>query len=199
MTTENLFKIIDLDSNGPSGIYMVMNPEGLSCLNVYVPEGKEIDENITFPCLVSVILSWADNGKPTLSLTVLKTNKFLNSFMALKHAGTVHKSIDLVDLLDAYARMRMHVVHPGVVLKRDFLAPLGITGSELADAMGVSEATVSNILNCQTDISINTAARPGIALDTGHEYWINLQASYNKTREDDNASPKAARKVTALK
>lgn len=57
MTTENFFKIIDLDSNGPSGIYMVMNPQGLSCLNVYVPEGKEIDENITFPCLVSAILS----------------------------------------------------------------------------------------------------------------------------------------------
>ena len=57
MTTENFFKIIDLDSNGPSGIYMVMNPQGLSCLNVYVPEGKEIYENITFPCLVSAILS----------------------------------------------------------------------------------------------------------------------------------------------
>ena len=199
MTTENFFKIIDLDSNGPSGIYMVMNPQGLSCLNVYVPEGKEIDENITFPCLVSAILSWADNGKPTLSLTVLKTNKFLNSYMALKHVGTVHKSIDLVDLIDAYARMRMHVVHPGVVLKRDFMAPMGITASELADAMGVSEATVSNILNCQTDISINTAARLGIALDTGHEYWVNLQASYNNTREDDNTSLKAARKVSALK
>ena len=45
MTTENFFKIIDLDSNGPCGIYMVMNPQGLSCLNAYVPEGKEIDEN----------------------------------------------------------------------------------------------------------------------------------------------------------
>ena len=199
MTTENFFKIIDLDSNGPSGIYMVMNPLGLSRLNVFVPEGKEIDENTTFPCLVSAILSWADNGKPTLSLTVLKTNKFLNSYMALKHIGTAHKSIDLVDLLDAYARMRVHVVHPGVVLKRDFLTPLGITGSELADAMGVSEATVSNILNCQTDISISTAACLGIALDTGHEYWVNLQASYNKTREDDNASLKSARKVSALK
>lgn len=199
MTTENFFKIIDLDSNDPCGIYMVMNPQGLSCLNVYVPEGKKIDENITFPCLVSAILSWADNGKPTLTLTVLKTNKFLNSYMALKHIGTAHKSIDLVDLLDAYARMRMHVDHPGVVLKRDFMAPLGITGTELADAMGVSEATVSNILNCQTDISINTAARLGIALDTGHEYWVNLQASYNKTREDDNASLKSARKVSALK
>ena len=174
MTTENFFKIIDLDSNGPCGIYMVMTPQGLSCLNVYVPEGKEIDENITFPCLVSAILSWADNGKPTLSLTVLKTNKFLNSYMALKHIGTAHKNIDLVDLLDAYARMRMHVVHPGVVLKRDFMAPMGITASELADAMGVSEATI-------------------------HEYWINLQAIYNKTREDDNASLKTARKVSALK
>ena len=58
---------------------------------------------------------------------------------------------------------------------------------------------VSNILNCQTDISINTAARLGIALDTGYEYWVNLQASYNKTREDDNTSLKAARKVSALK
>jgi addiction module HigA family antidote len=75
--------------------------------------------------------------------------------------------------------MKMHnPPHPGEVLRELCLAPLGLTVSEAARALGVSRKTLSAILNGRAGISAEMALRLSIAFDTSAESWLNQQAQY---------------------
>jgi len=76
--------------------------------------------------------------------------------------------------------MRMHnPPHPGEVLKKLCLEPLGVTVTEAAEALGVSRKTLSAILNGRAGISPEMAVRLSIAFDTTAESWLNQQVQYD--------------------
>ncbi len=70
-------------------------------------------------------------------------------------------------------------VHPGGILKRHYLEPLGLSISKVAVALGVSRQKVSNILHEKSSISPDMALRLSRAFDTSPELWMRLQESYN--------------------
>jgi addiction module HigA family antidote len=70
-------------------------------------------------------------------------------------------------------------VHPGGILKRHYLEPLGLNISKVAIALGVSRQKVSNILHEKGSISPDMALRLSRAFDTSPELWMRLQESYN--------------------
>ena len=76
--------------------------------------------------------------------------------------------------------MRMHnPPHPGEILKSLCLAPLGLTVTAAAGALGVSRKTLSAILNGRAGISPEMAVRLSIAFGTTAESWLNQQTQYD--------------------
>jgi len=76
--------------------------------------------------------------------------------------------------------MKMHnPPHPGEVLKKLCLEPLGLTVTETARALGVSRKTLSGILNGRAGISSEMAVRLSLAFGTTAESWLNQQVQYD--------------------
>lgn len=73
----------------------------------------------------------------------------------------------------------MRPVHPGEILKEEYLEPMGLSASALARALHVSAPTVGNILLGRRGITADVALRLAVALDTSAQFWLNLQATYD--------------------
>lgn len=69
-------------------------------------------------------------------------------------------------------------VHPGKVLKQEFMVPLGLSPTALAAAIGVTPARVSEIVRCRRGITAETALRLARYFNTDAQSWMTLQARY---------------------
>lgn len=70
-------------------------------------------------------------------------------------------------------------IHPGEVLREEFLIPLGISQYRLAKAIGVPPMRISEICAGKRSITADTALRLARALGTTPSFWLALQASYD--------------------
>ncbi|MCF2524349.1 HigA family addiction module antitoxin [Bradyrhizobium sp. G127] len=66
-------------------------------------------------------------------------------------------------------------MHPGEVLREEFLIPLGMSAGKLAKACGLPRTRIERLVNEQTGITADTALRLGRALKTTADFWMNLQ------------------------
>lgn len=69
--------------------------------------------------------------------------------------------------------------HPGEMLLKEFLEPLGITQTELARHLGWPYARLNEIINGRRGITAASALALGEALGTGPEFWLNLQRDWD--------------------
>jgi len=65
--------------------------------------------------------------------------------------------------------------HPGEILRADVLPALEMTQTELAERLGVSRLTVSELLHGKRALSADMAVRLGRLLGTTPESWLNMQ------------------------
>ena len=70
-------------------------------------------------------------------------------------------------------------MHPGEVLREEFLLPLGLSPGALAKACGVPRSRIARIANEQTDVTADTALRLSKAFGTSAEFWLNLQTAFD--------------------
>jgi addiction module HigA family antidote len=70
-------------------------------------------------------------------------------------------------------------LHPGEVLREEFLTPLGISPGALAKVMGVPRTRVERITAESTGVTADTALRLSKALGTSAQLWLNLQNRYD--------------------
>ena len=73
----------------------------------------------------------------------------------------------------------MRPVHPGEVLREDFLVPLGLSVNALAVALGVPATRVHEIIKERRGITADTAARLATYFGGDAASWLMLQASYD--------------------
>jgi addiction module HigA family antidote len=71
-------------------------------------------------------------------------------------------------------------LHPGEILREEFLKPLGLTASTLARRLSVPRVQVECLLQETADIDASMAARLAACLQTTAEFWLNLQADYDR-------------------
>lgn len=66
-------------------------------------------------------------------------------------------------------------IHPGEVLREEFLPEYGLSVTALADAAGVSRQSMNELLRERRALSPEMALRLGKLFGTTPEYWLNLQ------------------------
>jgi len=87
--------------------------------------------------------------------------------------------------------------HPGEVLKKLCLEPLGLTVTEAAKALGVSRKTLSSILNGHSGVSPEMAIRLSIAFDTTSESWLNQQVQYDLWQAEQRRAELNVKRLSA--
>ena len=73
---------------------------------------------------------------------------------------------------------RLQPVHPGEVLKHDFMDPFGLSATALAKAIGVTPARINEIVRGRRGITAATALRLAKYYGTDAQSWMNLQTRY---------------------
>ena len=74
---------------------------------------------------------------------------------------------------------RMRPVHPGEVLREDYLAPLGLSVNALAIALGVPATRIHEIVKERRAVTADTAARLAKQFGGDAASWLAMQASYD--------------------
>ena len=69
-------------------------------------------------------------------------------------------------------------IHPGEMLREEFLVPLGLSAGTLARALGVPRTRIERIVREEVGISPDTAVRLGRFFGSTPDFWINLQKQY---------------------
>jgi addiction module HigA family antidote len=69
--------------------------------------------------------------------------------------------------------------HPGGILKRHYLEPVGIGTSQVVLALGASRKTLSKIVNERGAVTPGMALRLARAFKTTPDLWLNLQRNYD--------------------
>lgn len=93
---------------------------------------------------------------------------------------------------------RMRPVHPGEVLREDFLAELGMSANALAKALKVPAPRVNDIVRERRGITAETALRLARYFDSSPQFWLNLQATYELRVAEIAAGRKIEREVAVL-
>jgi addiction module HigA family antidote len=107
--------------------------------------------------------------------------------------------VDLSDVIGRTPR-RIAPVHPGEILREEFLDPLGITPYRLAKDIGVPLTRIAAILAGARAITADTALRLGRFFGMSAEFWLGLQQHYDlgtaraalKRRLDHEVKPRRA-------
>ncbi len=89
-------------------------------------------------------------------------------------------------------------VHPGELLKEEFLKPLEMTAYQLARAIGVMPPRVYEIVRGERSVSADTALRLSRYFGTSPEFWIHLQSHHDLELARDRAGDKIEREVRPL-
>ena len=74
---------------------------------------------------------------------------------------------------------RLPNIHPGEVLREEFLIPLGLSQYALAKAIGVPALRISQICAGKRAVTADTALRLGRFFGTSEGFWLGLQADFD--------------------
>ena len=74
---------------------------------------------------------------------------------------------------------RMRPIHPGEVLREEYMEPLGLSAGKIAKAANVPRTRIERIAREEIGITANTAVRLGKVFATTPEFWMNLQARHD--------------------
>ena len=97
------------------------------------------------------------------------------------------------------ARKRLAPVHPGEVLRLEFLEPLELTQYRLAKSLKVPARRINEIVHGTRAVSADTALRLARFFSTSDRFWLNLQAAYDLDVERDRLGARLERDVPVFK
>lgn len=83
---------------------------------------------------------------------------------------------------------RLPPVHPGEVLREEFLVPLRLTPYAVAKACGVPRTRIERLAREETPVTADTALRLARYFGTTAEFWMGMQAQYDLERAEDEAA-----------
>jgi antitoxin HigA-1 len=93
---------------------------------------------------------------------------------------------------------KLKPVHPGEILREEFMRPLGLSMNKLALDLRVPVTRIAEIVHQRRAITTDTALRLGRYFKTTPVFWMNLQVRYDLEVAEDEQAEKIARDVQPL-
>jgi antitoxin HigA-1 len=93
---------------------------------------------------------------------------------------------------------RLAPVHPGEILREDFLKPMAISQYRLARALGVPAQRVHDLVHGRRAITADTALRLARFFSIEAQFWMNLQTRYDLDMAADASQERIEREVAPL-
>lgn len=90
---------------------------------------------------------------------------------------------------------KMAPVHPGEILKEDFMVPMGISQYLLAKSIGVDPRRINALIHGKRAVTADTALRLGRYFGIEPEFWMNLQTHYDLEVQSDRLAGKLEQEV----
>jgi len=90
---------------------------------------------------------------------------------------------------------RLPPIHPGEILREEFLSPLDMSANELALALRVPATRIHDIVNEKRGITADTALRLSRYFGTTPKFWMNMQASWELEVAEDQLGYSVKREV----
>lgn len=90
----------------------------------------------------------------------------------------------------------MRPVHPGEILREDYLIPLNMSANALANALGVTPARINDIVRERRGVTADTALRLARYFGTDAQSWLNLQTAYDLRMAEIEAGKTIEKEVT---
>ncbi|MBF0493305.1 MAG: HigA family addiction module antidote protein [Deltaproteobacteria bacterium] len=87
--------------------------------------------------------------------------------------------------------------HPGEMLLKEFLEPMGVSQTQFAIHLGWTFAKLNEIIRAKRGVTTESALSFGEALGTGPEFWLNLQRDWDLWHGLQNHRPVKRLKVAA--
>jgi len=88
--------------------------------------------------------------------------------------------------------------HPGEILREEFIRPAGITPYRVAKDAGISQSTMTQLVNGKRAITTETALRLATYFKTSPGLWLNLQKNYELRKAESEILPGIQREVKPL-
>lgn len=90
---------------------------------------------------------------------------------------------------------KMRPVHPGEVLREEFLVPFGMSAHALAMELRVPAPRINEIVRERRSVTPDTALRLARYFGTTAQFWLNLQTSYDLKIAERQVGSKIAKEV----
>jgi len=93
---------------------------------------------------------------------------------------------------------KLKPVHPGEILREEFMAPLGLSMNRIAMDLRVPVTRIADIVNEGRGITADTALRFARYFKNSPAFWMNLQTRYDLEVAEDKIAAKVERDVQPL-
>ena len=87
--------------------------------------------------------------------------------------------------------------HPGRLVKHECLKPLGLSITKVAEILGVTRLTLSNLVNGKNGVSPEMAIRLSKAFGSSPEVWLGMQMDFDLAQAEKNADRIKVKKAVA--
>lgn len=94
---------------------------------------------------------------------------------------------------------KLNPIHPGEILLKEFLEPMGVSQYRLAKAIKVPPRRINDIVHGKRAISADTALRFSRYFGMTDTFWMNLQTRYDLEVEKDRLGPRLANEVESFR
>ena len=93
---------------------------------------------------------------------------------------------------------KLHPVHPGEILEKEFLDPMGLTQNRLALALGVPARRINEIVLGKRGITADTALRLARYFNMSPQFWLGLQMDYELDLAEDALEGRLEKEVKPM-
>jgi len=94
---------------------------------------------------------------------------------------------------------KLDSVHPGDVLREDFMKPMGLSAYAVAKAIGSTPIAISEIIRRKRAVSAEMALKLGRLFNVSPELWMGIQSDYDLELARDRIEANIIRRIHPLK
>ena len=96
------------------------------------------------------------------------------------------------------AAKKLSPVHPGEILQKEFLEPMGLSQNKLAMAIGVPARRINEIVLGKRSITADTALRLARYFKMSPQFWLGLQMDYELDTAEDALNGRLEKEITPM-